>query len=136
MDESEFTDQKLLAYLDEQLPADEMSELETSLRDSDALRNRLSMLIQRKNNGGHSVGEIWRRERISCPDREQLGSYLLGVLDTNQADYIEFHVHTVGCRFCGANLDDLRQASAEPAETRQRRRKYFESSAGFLPGQE
>ena len=81
----------------------------------------------------HSLGEIWRRARLSCPSRQQLGSYLLGVLDDDHADYVTFHIETVGCRYCAANLTDLQRQQAEKSDTVQlRRRKYFQSSAGFL----
>ena len=81
--------------------------------------------------------KIWRRNRISCPTREQLGSYLLGVLDDEQMDYIRFHLETVGCRLCHANLKDLERRQAESNESVVvRRRKYFDSSAGYLHKQD
>jgi hypothetical protein len=81
----------------------------------------------------HTVGEIWRRHRLSCPTREQLGSYLLGVLEDDLAGYIRFHFEVSGCRTCQANLDDLKNRQTdEPAATDSRRKKYFQSSAGHL----
>jgi hypothetical protein len=67
--------------------------------------------------GEHSVGAIWRRERLSCPTREQLGQHLLGAAPPDLGDYIEFHLETVGCPYCLANLDDLKavQKKAKPA---------------------
>ena len=39
----------------------------------------------------------------------------------------------VACRFCNANLDDLKQRQAETNDTTAtRRKKYFDSSAGYL----
>jgi hypothetical protein len=47
--------------------------------------------------------------------------------------YIEFHLATIGCRYCAANLDDLREsAQRESAETMQRRQRFFQSSAGQM----
>ena len=48
-------------------------------------------------------------------------------------DYVEFHLQTVACPYCQANLADLqaRQADAE-AHVQQRRRRFFQSSAGLL----
>lgn len=134
MSESSPSDAELLAYLDEMLSLQQAAEIEQALRDSPALRQRASLLVKRRDQGGHTVGEIWRRERLSCLTRSQLGSYLLGTLDSRLVDYVEFHLDTIGCRFCLANLDDLRQATAGAAETQQsqRRRRYFESSAGRL----
>ena len=128
-----FSDDELLAYLDEMLSAERAAECESQLRTSPELRQRLSLLIRRRDQGGHSLGEIWRRERLSCPSRSELGSWLLETLDDELADYIEFHLQTIGCRACAANLDDLRQSQQRGADaTRQRRQKFFESSAGML----
>jgi hypothetical protein len=129
---TDFNDQHLLAYLDENLAVDEMSAVEASLRRSEALRRRVGLLARRRDHGGHSVGDVWRRRRISCPDRGELGSYLLGVLDPERAGYVTFHVNEVGCRYCQANLNDLERAAAERDEVPVRRRRYFESSAGLL----
>lgn len=130
---SDLTDHQLLSYLDESLPVEEMAEVERALRGDEALRRRAGLLARRRDHGGHTVGAVWRRRRISCPDRGELGSYLLGVLDVDAADYITFHLTEVGCRFCQANLRDLESAAAGASEAPvQRRRRYFESSAGLL----
>jgi len=61
-----------------------------------------------------------------------LGSFLLGALESELTDYIEFHLQVVGCRYCAANLDDLRAAQQPSPETQQRRQKFFQSSAGYV----
>ncbi|MGE3315126.1 MAG: hypothetical protein AB7O26_08405 [Planctomycetaceae bacterium] len=132
MSRAEFTDDELVAYLDEMLPADRMAAVEASLRTSDSLRQRLAAMNRRRDVGAHSVGEIWRRRRLSCPSRTQLGSFLLGTLDTELATYIDFHIRSVGCRMCAANLHDLEQASRPTNDAPERRRRFFESSAGTL----
>ncbi len=132
MPERTFTDQQLVAYLDEMLPVDEMAAVERSLRGSESLRRRAAGISRRRDDGAHSVGEIWRRLRLSCPSRGRLGSYLLGTLARESADYIEFHIGTVGCRICSANLRDLEQAQTKSADAPNRRRKFFQSSAGYL----
>jgi hypothetical protein len=130
---ADISDVELTGYLDELLPSERAAAIESRLRESVALRQRVTALIHRRDQGGHTVGEIWRRQRLSCPTRSELGSYVLGVLEPGHADYVRFHVHTVGCRFCEANLTDLEQtqkksdAGAEP-----RRKRFFESSAGQL----
>jgi hypothetical protein len=130
---AEFSDAELLAYLDEGLPVARMAAVENELRASADLRNRTANLRMQRDEQGHSVGEIWRRGRLSCPTRHQLGSYLLGALPRELAQYYRFHLETVGCRYCAANLDDLRQAGAQSSsETAQRRQKYFQSSAGYM----
>ena len=128
-----FTDDELLAFLDEQLPVERASGLEQALRSSSDLRERLAGLIHRRDQGGHTVGEIWRRHRLSCPKRPTLGSYLLGVLDEDVQGYIEFHLDTVGCRLCNAVVTELKEAQeTRSGNSQQRRRRYFESSAGLL----
>src|SRR5688572_14313009 len=125
---------ELEAYLDEALPAEEMARIEDLLRRQPELLDELATINSRRDAGVHSLGEIWRRHRLSCPPREQLGGLLLGTLSKQQSEYLRFHIDVVGCRFCKANLSDLERQQAEAAETTQsRRRKYFQSSAGYLP---
>ncbi|MCA9055416.1 MAG: hypothetical protein KDA75_16360 [Planctomycetaceae bacterium] len=128
-----FSDDELLAYLDEMLSVERAAECESQLRSSPELRQRLSLLLRRRDQGGHSIGEVWRRKRLSCPSRSELGSWLLDALDDDPSDYIEFHLKTIGCRACAANVDDLRQSQQRGAAgVEERRRKFFESSAGVL----
>jgi hypothetical protein len=132
--ETGFSNSELEAFFDEALPAERMAAIEDALRNDEALQQRLAALNGRRDAGVHSLGEIWRRHRLSCPSREQLGSYLLGVLPRGAADYVRFHLETIECRFCTASVADLRaQQSAGETEVAQRRRqKYFQSSAGYL----
>ena len=128
-----FTDQQLQAYLDESLPSDLMADVEQALRDDEAVRDRIVNLAGMREAGVHSLGEIWRKNRLSCPTRQQLGSYVLGVLEPDLQDYVQFHIETVGCRLCLANLEDLKRQSTEQQQTAQtRRRRYFQTSAGYL----
>lgn len=127
------TDHELEAFLDEALSADEMARIEVALRDQPKLARNLAEICARRDAGVHTLGEIWRRHRLSCPTRDQLGSYLLGALTDDLAEYIRFHLQTIGCRYCQANLQDLQQRQQEGAESSARRRsKYFQSSAGYL----
>ncbi|MEW4528605.1 MAG: hypothetical protein ACF8PG_05280 [Maioricimonas sp. JB045] len=135
MPHTDFTDADLLAYVDEQLPADQSSAIEAALRNSAEMRQRVTLLVRRRDQGGHSVGEIWRRNRLSCPSRSDLGSFLLGACDPDYEDYIEFHLQTIGCRICQANLEDLRSSQQDAPDRQRRRRRYFESSAGVLRSQ-
>jgi hypothetical protein len=132
---SKFSNAELEAYLEEALPADKMAAIEEALRHDAALQTRLTATNGRRDAGVHSLGEIWRRHRLSCPSREQLGSYLLGVLPDDAADYVQFHVEEISCRYCAASIDDLRrqQSAAESGQAQNRRQRYFQSSAGHLP---
>ncbi|MCC9607035.1 hypothetical protein LOC68_14865 [Blastopirellula sp. JC732] len=123
----------LEAYLDEALPAERMAEIEETLRKQPELAEQLSQINGRRDAGVHTIGEIWRRHRLTCPSRETLGSYLLQVLDDEEAAYIQFHLDTVGCRVCQANLQDLAsQQDAKSEDAAPRRQKYFQSSVGRL----
>jgi hypothetical protein len=130
-----FTTAELEAYLDEALPPERMAAIEEALRQDAALQQQLTATNGRRDAGVHSVGDIWRRHRLSCPSREQLGSFILGVLGTDAADYVKFHVESIGCRYCAASLEDLRaqqSAAVSGGQVEKRRHRYFQSSAGYL----
>ncbi|WP_417748971.1 hypothetical protein [Rosistilla oblonga] len=130
---SERTDADLQAFLDESLPAAQMAEIEAELRDDTDLHQRLATLRGQQDAGLHGLGAIWRRHRVSCLSREELGQFLLGVMDEQAAEYVRFHVQRIGCRYCEANLEDLQGQQREAAtQTATRRRKYFQTSVGHL----
>ena len=131
----DLTREQLHAYLDDALPDGDTAKIEQALRDSETLRQQLRLAMQERDRGDHSIGAIWRRERLTCPAREQLGSFLLEALEPDYQDYIAFHLNTIGCPCCQANLADLKALQEEPAsQQQQRRRKIFKSSAGLLSG--
>jgi hypothetical protein len=131
---SRFSISELEAFLDESLPVERMTAIEDALRADEELQKRLAAINGRRDAGVHSLGEIWRRHRLSCPSREQLGSFLLGVLPQGAADYVKFHLETIECRYCSASLGDLKakQSAAEADVAERRRQKYFQSSVGHL----
>src|SRR5690349_10625614 len=103
----------LRAYLSETLPPGEMARVEKALRDSSELRAQLEDVRQNRPEGSlHTLGAIWRRARLTCPTRQQWGSYLLEALDPELADYYTFHLDVIACPFCRANLADLEGKSA------------------------
>jgi len=128
-----FSIAELEAFLDEALPAERMAAIESAARERPEVVEQLSRINARRDLGDHSLGSIWREERITCADRDQWGSYLLGALDPEEAAYLRFHLETIGCRWCRANLEDLRALQSESSEqSATRRRRYFQSSAGYL----
>jgi hypothetical protein len=130
---SKFSTSDLEAFLDESLPVERMAAVEDALRQDSELQKELTAINGRRDAGVHSLGEIWRRHRLSCPSRQQLGSFLLGVLSPEESDYITFHVDSVECRYCAASIEDLKaQQSAAGTEVTRRRQKYFQSSVGHL----
>jgi hypothetical protein len=129
------TREQLHSYLEDALSDAETARVEQALRQSPPLQKMLRVIIQERDRGDHSIGAIWCRQRLSCPTREQLGSYLLKALDGDLQDYIHFHLETIACSFCQANLADLQALHKEPApKAKERQRRYFESSAGYLQG--
>ena len=128
-----FSNSDLEAFLDEALPTERMAAIEEALRNDGELQKRITAVNGRRDAGVHSLGEIWRRHRLSCPAREQIGSYLLGVLSDGETDYIKFHIETIGCRYCAASITDLKaQQLTTESEVTHRRQKYFQSSVGHL----
>ena len=129
-----FSSVELEAYLDEALPAERMAAIEERLRSDAALGERLKELNAARDAGLPMLGAVWRRRRLTCPTREQLGSYLLGALPDDFAEYVRFHCQTLGCPPCAASLADLERAVASEAGAEQetRRRRYFQSSVGRL----
>ncbi|MDE0865437.1 MAG: hypothetical protein OSA98_16750 [Rubripirellula sp.] len=127
-----FSDAELGAFLDEALPPTRCSQLEHELRSNLTLRQRLIEVRGRESAGLHTLGAIWRRNRLSCPDRSELGQFVLGTLETEQSVYIRFHIDTIGCRYCQANLADIEPADKTTDQSNQRRSRYFQTSAGYL----
>ncbi len=103
------TREVLRDYLNDALPDPELVAVERALRESAALRAELKAVLEQEDRGEHTAGAIWRRERVSCPTRDQLGGYLLGAGDPELLDYVRFHLEEIGCPYCQANLDDLRK---------------------------
>jgi hypothetical protein len=134
-DRGMITDEDLVEYLAEALPATAMARIEKALRGSAELRARLEDV---RDTGGevglHTLGAIWRRGRLSCPTRQDLGSFLLDALDPEMADYVTFHIETAGCAFCEANLADLRSKQEQATSSQARRHRYFASSRHLLTG--
>lgn len=134
MSESVIDDETLRSYLADALPAEDLARIERSLRDSAELRARLEDVRQNRGDPNlHTLGAIWRRGRLTCPSRQQLGSFLLDVLDPELADYLKFHVEVVECAFCQANLADLKaKASQPPAVIKNRHNRILKSSQHLL----
>ena len=91
----------------------------------DALTNLAS------SNYEHFLTEIWESHRLSCPKRSTLGAFLLETLEPRWFDYVDFHLTTLGCHFCRANLKDLKRHKTTD-EQRLFRKRIMESTVGFL----
>ena len=124
----------LRAYLADTLCPEDQARVEKALRESAELRAQLEDVRQNRGVAGlHSLGAIWRRARLTCPTRQQLGSALLDALDPALAAYINFHLDVIECPFCQANLADLKAKTAQPATaTQQRRNRILKSSQHLL----
>lgn len=126
----------LRGYLADQLPPEDMARVEKALRDSAELRARLEDVRNDRDDFQlHSLGAIWHRSRLTCPTRQQLGSYLLDALDPELAAYFQFHLDVVECPFCRANLADLEaqaQASTAAQASKTRQHRILKSSQHLL----
>lgn len=126
-------DQRLLAYIRDELPAEQLREIEELLRTNAESRDQLGRLLEGTQGDQHAPGTVWRQSRLTCPSREEWGSYLLGVLDPHFAAYYRFHLDRVECPFCLANVADLRELLQSPLEQiRDRQERIFRSSLGAL----
>src|SRR5438045_3058650 len=94
-------DAVLRNYLAENLPSEDLARVEKALRDSAQLRARLEAVRNNREDFHlHTLGAIWHRSRLTCPSRQQLGSYLLDALDPELASYFKFHLDVIECPFC------------------------------------
>ena len=75
--------------------------------------------------------QVWEDHRPSCPKRSTIGGYHLGTLDPAWHGYVDFHLNTLGCRTCLANLDDLKQSETQ-ANLDSLRQRVLQSTVGFL----
>ncbi len=127
-------DDQLLGYLAENLSAEEMARVEKALRASAELRERLERArADRGDLGLHTLGAIWKRRRLTCPSRQELGGFLLDAIDPCLSEYITFHLDTIECSFCRANLADLKDKSdRRETDAEHRRKRIFHSSRGLL----
>jgi hypothetical protein len=129
-------DAMLRDYLTDALSSEDSARIEKALRDSAELRSRLEDIRQNRADCQlHTLGAIWNRARLTCPSRQQLGSFLLDALDPELASYLIFHIDVVECPFCQANLADLRaqsQTAAAAHASRSRQHRFLQSSQHLL----
>lgn len=130
----EITREVLRDYLNDSLPDAELAAVEKAVRERPEVARLLEQLRGETDRSDHSVGSVWRQIHVSCPSRDQLGTYLMQALDQELLDYIDFHLGTVGCAYCQANLDDLKRVQAEASgpKATTRRKRIAKSSAGVL----
>lgn len=77
------------------------------------------------------LGQIWQQYRPSCPKRNTIGAFLLKTLEPDWQDYVDFHLHTLGCHFCQANYEDIQLQNRQKGADRLQQR-ILESTVGFL----
>jgi RNA polymerase sigma factor (sigma-70 family) len=75
--------------------------------------------------------ETWELHRLSCPKRSTLGAFLLETLEAEWFDYVDFHLATIGCRFCRASFKDL-QEQRDNHQQDGFRQRIMTSTVGFL----
>ncbi|MBL8900390.1 MAG: hypothetical protein JNM84_22350 [Planctomycetes bacterium] len=74
-----------------------------------------------------TVSTLWREERLSCPHRDLVQSFVDGELPPAQMDYLRFHIEEVGCAPCrelatalGAPLAAAPESSSAEREIEER----------------
>ncbi len=78
---------------------------------------------------GSLLTEVWEEQRLTCPKRTTLGKHLLGTLEEPWAGYVAYHLQTIRCGFCLANVEDLgRHAAGEEPVAR----RVMQSTVGFF----
>ncbi len=80
--------------------------------------------------GDSMVTEAWEDQRLTCPKRSTIGRHLLRTLEPPWQDLVDFHLNSLGCRFCRANLDDLQKKSDDDASVV--RDRILHSTIGFF----
>lgn len=81
-----------------------------------------------------SIGDLWQRERISCPHKDLLMAFAMKSLDREQSEFIDFHINTVGCPACQAEASRAEDALDKKAPERVQKacEKSLHSTAVFL----
>jgi hypothetical protein len=74
---------------------------------------------------------VWRDYRPSYPKRNTIGAFHLGTLEPEWKDYVDFHLHQLGCQFCLANLKDIEEQNKQKDSSKLCQR-IMESTVGFL----
>ena len=134
MNSAKWSDEQLVAFLQNECSSAEASRLEAEIRANSHLRERLAQLQSASEM--HSIGEIWRRHRLSCPSREELQKKIDQSLSPAESSYIDFHLEVINCEICQANISDLQTTRLSQHDSERRRQQIFESSAGHLSRRE
>ncbi len=130
---SPFSQADFEAYLDEALPPEEMAAVEDALRNDPQLADQLVAIHDRRDAGVHTLGEIWRRNRLTCPSREQLTLYLDQQLADDESSYVTFHLEQVRCRLCNASFEDIKiQRQASDDQSADRHQRFLNHSSTYL----
>jgi hypothetical protein len=109
------------------------SEIGEHLDACEACRQARDAILRELDGLEQSLSLLWVRERISCPHRDILAAYQHASLPRDQMDYVRFHVETVACEPCAANLADLRESDREePPSIRRIRDDVMRSTTAFL----
>jgi RNA polymerase sigma factor (sigma-70 family) len=78
-----------------------------------------------------SLRRTWENQRPSCPKRSTLGKYTLEILPPEWNDFVQFHVESLGCDYCRANLAEL-SLNQETAASKDISSQLFQSTIGFF----
>lgn len=126
----DFTDEELLAWQEETLPVSRMRQMEAAFRNSPEFVERYRKLQEQLDQGGLTLGEVWRRHRIGCFSKEMLARHARGETSAGLSEQILFHLQTVECVWCQAVFETLNEDDLN------RTQRVFQTSLGGLKPKE
>ena len=110
-----------------------MAAIEEAMRSDPEMGHQLVAIHGRRDAGVHTLGEIWRRHRLTCPSREKLTLYLDNKISGDEAKYIKFHLEVVHCRLCVASFEDIKiSRGANDEEIESRHKRFLDRSSTYL----
>lgn len=103
----------------EAVERDELSEaLQDHIRSCHACADVLTALRDESDGLTICVGSLWVKERITCPHADILLGFVNDGLDPEEKDYIAFHLDTIECPHCQAEVQRLEDLVARGDERR------------------
>ena len=110
-----------------------MAAIEEALRNNPDMGHQLVAIHGRRDAGVHTLGEIWRRHRLTCPSREKITLYIDGKISGEEANYIKFHLEEIHCRLCVASYEDIKiSRQTDDEETESRHQRFLDRSSTYL----
>ncbi len=82
--------------------------------------------------GEDLLTRVWEDMRLSCPKHSTIGKFFLGSLDDAWDEYLKFHIDEMGCHYCKASLEDIKEGTQKAQENIRAHDKIMRSTIGFM----